>query len=136
MKNKGIFSYKRYNNNTQPPFPLYVAVKLYSSSRSKTLVNWLYFCAGISLPYKKLIELTRGIENRMISQYNRNSAFLPQTLKKGILTIIAKDNIDQNSKLTTATRRYHGKSLSIFQFPTERNPGIVVEHGDLENSSN
>ena len=64
IKNKGISSYKRPNKNTQPPFPLYVAVKLYSSSRSKTLVNWLYFCAGISLPYKSVLELNRDIANR------------------------------------------------------------------------
>ena len=50
IKNKIISSHKRHNKNTQPPLPLYVAVKSYSSSRSKTLVNWLYFCAGISLP--------------------------------------------------------------------------------------
>ena len=37
---------------------------------------------------------------------------------------------------TTATRHYHGTSLSIFQFPTEENSGIAVEYGDLENSSN
>ena len=57
-------------------------------------------------------------------------------MRKGILRIIAKDNIDQNSKSTTATRHYRGTSLSIFQFPTEENPGIAVEYGDLENSSN
>ena len=72
----------------------------------------------------------------MISQYNRDGAFLPRTLRKGILTIIAKDNIDQSSTSTAATRHYHGTSLSIFQFPTEENPGIAVEYGDLENSSN
>ena len=74
---KGISSYKRRNKNTQPPFPLYVGVKLYSSSRSKTLVTWLYFCAGIFLPYKSLLELARDVTNRMISQYNRDGAFLP-----------------------------------------------------------
>ena len=136
IKNKVISSYKRHNKNTQSPFPLYVAVKLYSSSQSKILVDWLYFCAGISLPYKSLLELTRDITNRMISQYNRDGSFLPWTLRKGILTIIAKDNIDQNSKSTTVTRHYHGTSLSIFQFPTEENPGIEVDYGDLENSSN
>ena len=57
IKNKGISSYKQRNKNTQPPFLLYVAAKLYSSSRSKTLVNWLYFCASISFPYKSLLEL-------------------------------------------------------------------------------
>ena len=84
IENKGISSYKRHNKNTQPPFPLYVTVKSYSSSRSKTLVNWLYFCAGISLPYKSLLELTRDIANRMISQYNRDGAFLPRTLREYI----------------------------------------------------
>ena len=101
IKSKGISSYKRHNKNTEPPFPLYVAVKLSSSCRLKTLVNWLYFCAGTSLPYKSLFELTRDIANRMISQYNRDGAFLTWSLKNGILTIIAKDNMDQNSKSTT-----------------------------------
>ena len=63
IKNKGMSSYKRHNKNTQSPFPLYVAVKLYSSSLWKTLVNWLYFCAGIFLPYKSLLELARDIAN-------------------------------------------------------------------------
>ena len=43
-KNKGISLYKEHSKNTQPPFPLYVAVKLYSLSRLKTLVDLLYFC--------------------------------------------------------------------------------------------
>ena len=136
IKNKGTSSYKWHKKNTQPPFPLYVVIKLYSSSRSKTLVNWLCFCASISLPYKNLPELTRDIENWMISRHNRDGAFLPWTLKKGILTIIAKDIINQNSKSTTATRHHHVTSLSIFQFQTEENPGVAVEYGDLENSSN
>ena len=116
VKNKEISSYKQHSKNTQPPFPLYVAVKFYSSSRSKTLVNWLYFCAGISLPQKSLLELTRDIANRMISQYHRDGAFLSRTLRKGILTITAKDNIDKNYKSTTSARHYHGTSLfSSFQ---------------------
>ena len=48
MKNKGMSSYKQHNKNTQPAFSWYVAVKLYSSGLLKTLVNWLYFCVGIS----------------------------------------------------------------------------------------
>ena len=83
MKSNGISSYKRQNKNTQSPFALYVAVKLYSSSRSKTPANWQYFCTGISLSYKSLLELIRSIGgNRMISQYNIDCAFLPHTLKK------------------------------------------------------
>ena len=62
--------------------------------------------------------------------------FLPRTLRKGILTIIAKNNIDKNSKSTTAARHFHGTSLSIFQFPTEESPGIETEYEDIGNSSN
>ena len=115
IENKGMSSYKRHNKNTQSPFPLYVAVKLYSSSLWKTLVNWLYFCAGIFLPYKSLLELTRDIANRIVSQYNRNDTFLPQTLKKGI------DNIDENSKPTTATRHYH-RTIICFSDSNRREP--------------
>ena len=66
----------------------------------------------------------------MISQYNRDDAFLPQTLRKDILTTIAGDNIDQNSQSATATRHYH-QTLSILQFPTEDNPSIATEYSDL-----
>ena len=76
IKNKGISSHKQHNKNTQPAFRLYVAVKLYSLSPSKTPVKWLNFCAGISLPNKGLLELTRDIASRMIFQYNRDGAFI------------------------------------------------------------
>ena len=97
IKNKEISSYKRHNKNTQPPFPLYVAAKLHSSIWLKTIVNWLYFCTGISLPCKSLLELTRDTANQIISQYNGDGAFLSWKLRKGILTIIAKYNVNQNS---------------------------------------
>ena len=86
MKYKGISSYKQYSKNNKLASLLYVSVKLYSSSRSKTLVNWLYFYTGISIPYKILLELTIDIANRVISQYNRSGTILPGTLRKSIMT--------------------------------------------------
>ena len=67
MKYKGISSYKQYSKNNKLASLLYVSVKLYSSSRSKTLVNWLYFYTGISIPDKILLELTTDIANQVIS---------------------------------------------------------------------
>ena len=69
---------------------------------------------------KSFLELTRDIANRMIYQYNKDGEFLPRTLRNSRLKIIARDNIDQNSKSTTATRHYHGTSLSIFSFQQKR----------------
>ena len=38
---------KRHDQPKKTPFPLYVAIKIYSHSRSKTMIKWLQFCAGI-----------------------------------------------------------------------------------------
>ena len=43
---------KRHDQSKETPFPLYVAIKIYS--RSKTMINWLHFCAGISISYNWL----------------------------------------------------------------------------------
>ena len=67
MKYKGISSYKQYSKNNKLASLLYVSVKLYSSSWSKTLVNWLYFYTGISIPDKILLELTIDIANQVMS---------------------------------------------------------------------
>ena len=63
IKNKGISSYKRHNKNTQPPFPLYFAVKFIVQVDRKQEVFGYIFFAGISLPCKSLLELTRDIAN-------------------------------------------------------------------------
>ena len=70
----------------------------------------------------------------MLAQYEKDGVFLPRNLKMTILTIIGKDNVDHNASSTTATKHYHGTSLSVFQFPTTQNPGIPF--GPLEVTEN
>ena len=38
---------KRHDQSKEIPFPVYVATKIYSHSRSKIMIDWLHFCAGI-----------------------------------------------------------------------------------------
>ena len=68
--------------------------------------------------------------------YNRDGAFLFGTYTEGILTVIAKDNIDQNSKSTFATRHYHRTSLIYFSVFNRSKPCFAVEYGDPKHSSN
>ena len=42
----------------------------------------------------------------------------------GTFTIIAKDNIDLNSRSTKVKQHFHGVSMTTMQFPTADNPGI------------
>ena len=93
---------KRHDQSKETPFPLYVAIKIYSHSHSKTMINWLHFCAGISTLYNRLQDITRDIANRILHQYERDGVFIPCNLKKNIFTITAKDKIDHNARSTTA----------------------------------
>ena len=122
IKNKGISSCKQHNKNTQPPFPLYVVVKLYSSSQLKTLVNWPDFCAGISLPYRSLPELTRDITNWMISQHNRDGAFLPLTLKKGYINDHCKRQYQSKLQINHCNKTLPRNIIIYFPVSNRREP--------------
>ena len=102
----------RHDQSKETPFPLCVAIKICSHSRSKTMINWFYFKAGILISYDWLLNITRDLSNQILNQYERDGVFIPCNLKKNIFTIIAKDNIDHNARSTTATNT----SFSVFQF--------------------
>ena len=54
---------KRHDQSKETPFPLYVSIKIYSHSRSKTMISWLHFCADISISYNQLLDITRDLAN-------------------------------------------------------------------------
>ena len=118
---------KRHHISRETPFPLYSAIKIYSMSRSKTIINWLFSC-GLCINYKRLLSITTGLANNMIQQYKLEGAFIPSNLRKNVFTIIAKDNIDHNARSTTATKHYHGTSFSVLQFPSLDMPGTVLSN--------
>ena len=94
------------------------------------MINWLYLCAGISISYHRLLDITRDLANRILHQYERDGVFIPRNLKKNIFIIIAKDNIDLNTRSTTATKHCHGTSFSVFQFPSVAFPGDMISYLD------
>ena len=108
---------KRHDQSKETHFPLYVAIKICSHSRSKVMINLLYLCAGISTSYNWLLDITKDLK-RILHQYEHDVGFISCNLKKNIFTIMAKDNIDPNARSTTATKLYHGNSFSVFQFPS------------------
>ena len=121
---------KRHDQSKETPFPLYVAIKIYSHSCSKTMINWLHFCAGISTSYNWLPDIMRELANRILNPYKPDRVFIPCNLKKNTFTIIAKDNILHNAISTTATEHYHGTSFSVFQFPSVVFPGDLIFYPD------
>ena len=120
---------KRLDQSKETPSLLCLAIKIYSHSCSKTMINWLHFCAA-SISYNSLLDVTRDLANWILHQYKHEGVFISCNLKKNIFTIIAEDNIDHNARLTTATKLYHGTSFSIFQFPSVAFPGDMISYSD------
>ena len=104
----------------------------------RTLVDHLYVL-GICIPYLRVLEVTKYLYEKLRLSYDMNVLFLPQVLRKGVFTVLAKDNIDKNAKCTFAQSHYHGVSISILQFLSETSRGCELPstpEPQLQTSSN
>ena len=52
-------------------------------------------------------------------------SFLPRGTKKSVFIVIAKDNIDLNTRSSIATMDYHRTGLSLIQMHPEESEGTV-----------
>ena len=86
--------------------------------------NELYFCAGLTPPNKSLLKRTRGIGNRMKSQYSRDGAFLSQTLRKVILTVIVKANIRSKLLVNYSNKAIPRNIIIYFPVSNRRKPWL------------
>ena len=58
-----------------------------------------------------MLELTKEFADSLVKGYNINRVFCPKTS--------VKDNMDHNARSTTATKHYHGTSMTAMQFIAE-----------------
>ena len=118
-------THQRTNVNHETPVHLYIALKLYSTVRSKTLIDHM-FHLGICSSYDRVLEVTKSLSDDSTKQYKHDGVFCPSKLKKGVFTIIAKDNCDLNATSSTATMHYHGTSMTVMQCPTRDKTGEKI----------
>ena len=64
-----------------------------------------------------------NIANNMCKQFEADGVVCPSTLRKGLVTVGAMDNLDHNPTSTTAQLSLHGTAISITQFPTSTDGG-------------
>ncbi len=106
----------------EPPLPLYVALNVHISTRSKKLINCLHKL-GLCVSYNRVLEVESCMAASICKRYQEDAIVCPPTLKKKLYTVGALDNIDHNSSSTTAQGSFHGTAISVFQFPTDNNCG-------------
>ena len=118
----------------ETPVVVYNTLKIYSTVRSRTLIDHL-FSIGLCMPYKRLLDVTKQLYDEMMKSFENNKMFIPNHLRKGLFIVLVKDNLDQNTRSTFVNAHYHGTSISILQFPTKDKPGTSLPDLSFENTS-
>ena len=119
---------RRHKKCQETPLLVYNTLKIYSTCRSRNIIDH-FFSIGICISYDRILELTQNVYENLRESYQQYNCFFPNVLKKGLFTVMMKDNIDMNARSTFVKSHYHGTSLSVVQFPTIENPGINLENG-------
>ena len=117
--------HQKNTRNHKSPVHIYIALKLYSTVRSKTLIDHM-FQLGICSSYDRILEVTKSLSDDLANRYKHDGVFCPSKLKKGVFTMIAKDNCDLNATSSAATMHYHGTSMTVMQCPTKDKNGEKI----------
>ena len=115
---------RRHLKYRETPVTMYVGLKLYATVRAKTLIQKLFFL-GICISYDRCIDICNSIAIRLLEKYQHDGVFVPDSLKREVFSIIAKDNIDLNAKCTKVKQHFHGISMTIMQFPPDEYCGVL-----------
>ena len=107
----------RHSTKNEPPLSVAIAVMIHSRTRNKSIVDKLAH-EGLCVSYARVRNIRQTISYQLCKQYKKDGIVCPPSLKYGIFTFCAIDNIDHNLSSSTAKKSFHGTSISIFQHPT------------------
>ena len=82
---------------------------------------------GISISYYRVLEISAQLGEAVFNQYVEDGVVCPPTLRKGLFTCSAVDNIDHNPTSSTGQTSFHGTGISTFQHPSSTNGGELRE---------
>ena len=118
-----VTSLRRHITERETPVPVYVGLKMYTSLRTKTLIQ-RFFSLGLSISYDRCLSICNNISLNMLKKYDLEGLFVASHLTIETFTVIAKDNIDHNAISTKVKKHFHRISMTIMQFPSKENQGV------------
>ena len=77
-----------------------------------------------AFPMTKYYIITQGLGEALLQLFHDDDVVIPGLLRTGLLTVGAKDNIDNNARCTISKSQCHGTSMTLFQFPSSFNDGF------------
>ena len=134
-KNEDTVDRVRHSRDTECPIIHYMTIKLYSTIRSKTLLQ-VFYQFGIILSYKRVMTFYQELSEIVKALYSKSDdKVLPSNLKQGLFTIFVDDNLDKNSSSVDGRSHFHGTALTVLQYPSQENSGICRTRCKFEDLS-
>ena len=116
--NETSLANRRHLKNRETPLPLYFGLKL-MTMRAKAIIQKLLLL-GICISYDRCLDIYNNKAVFILEKFDNDGVFTGNS-RKNLFTIIAKDNVDVNSKSTKVGQHYHGISMTIMQFLSNEN---------------
>ena len=130
-RREGDVKQERHNKTRETPLPIYTGLVVHAKTRSRDLVEKLHEL-GLSISYDRVLAISTELGNSVCHQYHQEDVVCPPSLRKGLFTTAAVDNIDHNPSSTTAHDSFHGTGISLFQQPSVQVPGICRPRVSLD----
>ena len=109
-----------YNSKVREmPIAVCLGLLLHSQTRQKNLIDKLY-SLGLPISYERVLEKTG---NKICERFELEKIVCPPTLRKGLLTYGAIDNIDHNPSFSMSLSSFNGTGISLFQNREQENDG-------------
>ena len=127
LKYSYISDSSRHCTDRETPLSLYIAMKLYQSTRSKKLVRE-FNELGLCISYDRLISILNTIETTALETYANEDIVFPLTLPRGVFITVQADNLDSKAV------DFHGTGISVASHTTHDKPGIKTDFPTLNHS--
>ena len=109
---------KCHSKQNEPPLPKLIGLSIHSQTRKKGIVEFIS-SQGLSVSYNRVVEIEDDITKQRSFHYNLQGVVFPPTLKDGLFTVAAIDNINHDPSSSTSQTSFHGTSIYISQYPEE-----------------
>ena len=116
----------RHNRCMETPLPIYMSLVLHSVTRKRQLVDKFHHL-GLSISYDRLLKITTDVANEVSANYAHENIVCPASMKHGLFTLAAFDNIDHNPSSNTAQHSFHGTSMTLMQNQFADRSGSATE---------
>ena len=118
---------RRHSKMNEPPLPVLLGLMIHAKTRKKSIVE-TFATLGLSISYRRVQEIQDIITGTLCQKYEQDGLVCLPTLKEGLFTTAAIDNIDHNPSSSTAKSSFHGISISIFQYTDESDPPMQFSY--------